>query len=324
MHTRPENKYKFGDFQFDAGRLALYYKNNLINGGGEKAMQVLSVLLQNPKKLTAHNEIIEQVWRDNPSGVTPVHVAQYIRKLRKVFAVYEPGREYIETAKGRGYSFVMDIKPGLFETKVESSELNFLSPELPVFHREAEESTIHENRPFSSFFKPSRIVVFMVPLALILFLGWMWSPQNDEKEIRRVVEESQKFESLVLYSNPAAAEEAQFAKYWLAGTDLNSDNDIKKVRAGVERLIREEKYYGKESKCEQFDFQSVDINEAKDFAVVKTLEKWFLAEYRAGGTLLKNKTVGPYAVTYNLRKTDGQWLIEKSSTARAKAAPTPQ
>lgn len=149
----------------------------------------------------------------------------------------------------------------------------------------------------------------------------MRNPRDDEKEIRRVVEESQKFESLVLYSNPATAEESQYGKYWLAETDLNSDFDIKKVRSGVQRLIREGKYYGKESKCEQFDFESVDISEAKDFAVVKTVEKWFLAEYLADGTLLKNKTVGPYAVAYTLRKTDRQWVVEKSSTARAKPMP---
>lgn len=83
MNTLSKNNYQFDGFTFDAERLALYHENHLIGGVGEKSLQVLSVLLQNPKKLTAHNEIIERVWRDNPSGVTPVHVAQYISKLRK-------------------------------------------------------------------------------------------------------------------------------------------------------------------------------------------------------------------------------------------------
>ncbi len=116
-------------------------------------------------------------------------------------------------------------------------------------------------------------------------------------------------------------QEAHLAKYWMPETDFNSDFDIKKIRAGVQRLVNEEKYYGQETKPEQFEIESVEINEAKDFAIAKTLEKWFIAEYRKDGTLLKNKTVGPYFVTYTLRKIDGKWLIDKSNTARAKPTP---
>lgn len=52
-------------------------------------------------------------------------------------------------------------------------------------------------------------------------------------------------------------------------------------------------------------------------AVVKTLEKWFIAVYGGDGKLIRNRTVGPYFVSYILRKIDGQWLIEKSNTGRA-------
>ena len=81
--------------------------------------------------------------------------------------------------------------------------------------------------------------------------------------------------------------------------------------------------YGDETKCEQFEFQSVEINRDENFAVVKTLEKWFIAVYFNDGTLQKNKYVGPYFVSYVLRKIDGQWLIEKSTTARL-SRPTPR
>ncbi len=37
----------------------------------------------------------------------------------------------------------------------------------------------------------------------------------------------------------------------------------------------------------------------------------------------RNKTVGPYFVSYILRKVDGNWLIEKSTTARVNR-PTPR
>ena len=81
-------------------------------------------------------------------------------------------------------------------------------------------------------------------------------------------------------------------------------------------------HYGDETKCEQFDFQTVDINTADDLATVKTLETWFVALYQTDGTLIRNRTVGPYFVNYTLRKIGGRWLIEKSTTGRINR-PTP-
>jgi hypothetical protein len=53
------------------------------------------------------------------------------------------------------------------------------------------------------------------------------------------------------------------------------------------------------------------------------LEKWFVAVYQADGTLQRNRTIGPYFVSYILRKIDGRWLIEKSNTGRV-IRPTPR
>ena len=94
------------------------------------------------------------------------------------------------------------------------------------------------------------------------------------------------------------------------------------IRESVDKAIEEHRRYGDETRCEQFDFQSVEINKSADMAIVKTLEKWFVAEYLDDGTLLKNKYVGPYFVSYVLRKVNGRWLIEKSTTARV-SCPTP-
>ncbi|MGI8639821.1 MAG: winged helix-turn-helix domain-containing protein [Pyrinomonadaceae bacterium] len=321
MNKLSKNTYRFGDFLFDADKLALYHRNQLIRNVGEKSLQVLAVLLQNANELASHDEIIGAVWRDNSSGVTSVHIAQNIKKLRKVLAEYEPDKKFIESVKGRGYMFVGDNAPEEIETP---QELSFLQSEQPFIYSESENAAKEENHWHRTFLKPAYIFTALFSVFFILLLAWFWFPQNDEQKIKRVVEESQKFESLVLYNNPQSFEEAQLAGYWLPQTDFNSDLDIKKIRAGVQRLVNEGKYYGKESKCEQFEFQSIEINQTNDFAIVKTLEKWFIAEYLKDGTLLKNKTVGPYFVIYTVRKIDGQWLVEKSNTARAKPAPPPQ
>lgn len=309
--------YTFDNFRFDAGRLGLYRDDVLVKAGDKKTMQVLAVLLLNPNRLTTHEEIIETVWQDNPHGVTPGHIGQYISKLRKVFAEIAPEKNYIETAKGRGYSFVGDVSDG--EASSDSKTDSIVHPSLLS---EASQKSPRKNSSFI-FTKPSFLFLSLIPILLIAFLGWtLFTGKNDEEEIKRVVKESQLYESLVLYKNPSSFDEAIFDKFWTKDLDTNLNYDRQRIRDSIKKLVAEGRRYGDETRCEQFEFQSVEINQNKDFAVVKTLEKWFIAVYFNDGTLQKNRTVGPYFVSYILRKVDGQWLIEKSNTARTNR-PTP-
>ncbi|MDQ3133050.1 MAG: hypothetical protein M3Q99_20150, partial [Acidobacteriota bacterium] len=240
---------------------------------------------------------------------------------RKVFAEFAPGKEYIETIKGRGYSFVGDVSEDENDVSVphqnnvsipfkyEPSEYQPVSPEA---EKDSGEEIV------SSRFKPKFALGFaaLAAICLISFTAWTWFSESDEEKIRKTVKESQLYESLALYKNPAAFEEAHLDKYWTAELDHKSNADRNRIREAVKKMNDEGRRYGDETKCEQLDFQSVEINREQNFAVVKTLEKWFIAVYFNDGTLQKNKYVGPYFVSYLLRKTDGRWLIEKSNTAR--------
>ena len=318
MNEISNNTYKFGDFFFDGGKFALYHQKQLIKNVGGKSLQVLAVLLQNAKALASHDEIIEQVWQDNISGITSDNVAQHIRKLRKMFAKYEPDTQFIQNVKGRGYMFVGEVSSEETGTPPESSFLQ----SLPSFvDNETEDAPPKKDNLRRSFMKPVYLFVALIAVSAISIVAWNRSASSDEQEIKRVVEESQKFESLVLYENPQDFDEAQLAKYWMPDTDFNVAYDSREVRKGVQRLINEGRRYGKGTKAEQFEFQNLDINTSNDFAVVKTLEKWFIVEHRTDGTLLKTKDVGPYFVSYILQKVNGHWLIQRSNTARAEPAP---
>ncbi len=317
MKEFSKNTYKFGDFTFDANKLALYYQKQLIKNGGGKPLQVLAVLLQNANALASHDEIIEEVWQDNLSGMTAENVAQYVSTLRRALAEYEPEEKYIESVKGRGYMFVGDVSTE--EAEIEP-ELSFLSSESAGVRNKAEDASPKKNSR-RNFVKIAYLLAALVLVSAISLTAWNQSAKDDEQEIKRVVEGSQKYESLVLYENPADFDEAQLTQYWLPDDNFNADYDIREVRKGVQRLVDEGRHYGKETKPERFEFQSVEVNTANDFALVKTLEKWFVVEYHTDGTLLKTKNVGPYFVSYALRKIGGRWLIEKSNTARAEPAP---
>lgn len=318
MNELSTNTYKFGGFFFDAGKLALYYQEQLVKSSGEKSLQVLAVLLENANALASHDEIIESVWSDNCSGVTPVHTAQYIKQLRKILKKYEPKNKYIENIKGRGYMFVGEIESG--ESESREAETIPQTDMFPAENEKFDNASKRKNSQLWNFTKSGYVLVGSIIILAVCVLAWNMSAADDEREIRRVVEDSQKFESLVLYKNPSGFKESQLRKYWMPETKFNSDFDIVKVRAGVQRLLDEGRYYGKETRPERFEFQYVDINKEKNFAVVKTLEEWFIVEYLTNGTLHKTKTVGPYFVSYILQKVGGQWLIERSNTARANPA----
>jgi DNA-binding winged helix-turn-helix (wHTH) protein len=298
----------------------LYFEEKLVEGINKKSVQILTVLLEKPKQVVSHEEIIARVWGDNYTGATAQNVAQYIRKLRKALSEIKPSESFIGTAPNRGYIFDREV-----------------SVEAPTNHREPPQAASDEsNRPDDTTAPPppkpprtrSRTAWIAIPLLLVAGVAAYFAAQAyrgtpEEDHVRRVVQESQLYESLVLYKDPKAFTEGDLDKYWTTELDLNSNLDRKKIRTGVKNLLEKGQHYGNETKCEQFEFQSVEIDATNKMALVKTLEKWFIAVYRDDGSLEKNKYVGPYFVSYVLRNVDGRWLIEKSNTARANL-PTPR
>jgi len=158
----------------------------------------------------------------------------------------------------------------------------------------------------------------------LLGAGFWYSYSNsDEEEIAKVIKDGQIYESLVLHKNPEQFQESDLDKYWAPDPDLGLNFDRTRIRDSVKRLIVEGRRNGDESKCEQFEFQSIQVDKTGQQATARTLEKWAITEYKTNGELIKLKTVGPYFVDYIVRKIDGRWLIEKSNTART-VRPTPR
>lgn len=323
MNADSRHLLTFGDFHFDPAGLALYHRGELVKKVDKKALELLSLLLRRPNEVVRFEEIIGQVWGDNSFGVTPVRVNQYVSKLQKVLAAYETDRKFIENLKGRGYVFNTRVgnERGLEWERRRNKNAD--RPQSEVFVAPAE-NFLEENGEKVRF--SVRWILYVLAAAVFLvglYFGMAWFRHNDAEEIQRVVKESQMYESLVLYKDPAAFREADLDRYWTTELDLNSNYDRQHIRAGVRKLLDKGLRYGSETKCEQFEFQSVEVNTRKDMAVVKTLEKWFIAVYSSNGDLKENKFVGPYFVSYIMRKSGNRWLIEKSTTARANPPTSP-
>jgi hypothetical protein len=270
-------------------------------------------LVRSPRQLVSTQEIIDHVWADNPHGVTGTHLAQSISKLRKALGAREPDSYYIETVKGSGY---------VFQADVEETVLDAAPGAEPFGETDAPVARVSGSTAVAGSRWPSILVLGVAGIAVLALSGWLLYPTDDEQEIRRVLEASQKYESLVIYRDPANVNEEKIREYWLSPDEFGLEVDLRNIRTGIARLQRDSSHYGPETRNEQFEIHDVQVDPGGEFATAKTLEKWFIAEYRNDGTLVKNKTVGPYFVNYILRRHQGSWKIERSTTARAtKPAP---
>jgi len=306
--------FHFDNFRVDPKSSSLYFDEKLVEGINKKSVQILAVLLEQPKQVVSHDEIISRVWGDNYTGATAQNVAQYIRKLRKVLSEIEPDKTFIGTSPNRGYIFERDVATNSLEPfRHSGSGLTELADSAIT---PADYEPVPEPVQGRSLRRWWWAVPAIAAIGLI-YAGLTYFSVNEEDRVRQAVQESQFFESLVLYKDPKSFKEDALDKYWTTELDLNSNLDRKRIRTGVKGLIEKGLHYGNETKCEQFEFQSVEIDAKNEMALVKTLEKWFIAVYREDGSLDKNKYVGPYFVSYVLRNVDGKWLIERSNTARA-------
>lgn len=312
--------FRFDNFRVDSRSNSLYLDEKLVEGLNKKSVQILTVLLEKPKQVVSHEEIISRVWGDNYTGATAQNVAQYIRKLRKMLSEIQPDITFIGTAPNRGY---------IFERDVSTDEAASTTEALPIAGSDEEFSSIAtESQSTLPVRSRSRVFLFLIPVILVAGVAAYLAAQSywsvpEEDRVRQVVQDSQLYESLVLYRDPKSFKEEDLDKYWTTELDMNSNFDRKRIRTGVRSLLEKGLHYGNETRCEQFEFQSVEIDAKNEMALVKVLEKWFIAEYREDGSLEKNKYVGPYFVSYVVRNVGGRWLIEKSNTARANL-PTPR
>ena len=311
MNSDTKHIYLFDEFKFDAERFALYFRGDLIKAADKKPLEVLAALLLSPNELVSYDEIIKFVWADNEFGVTPPRVNQYVSKLHKIFVDLAPGSDYFQNSKGRGYMFTGDVEMRAAESNPENESI--AQPLVEHSILETAESAANHPSPHRRFVT---IYIAAVILGIAAVAAWMLYLKNEEEAIKRVVNDSQMYESLILYKTPTTYSESELDKYWTPELRTNVNYDRVRIRDAAKKMVDEGRRYGGESKCEQFDFQALDINKDGETAIVKTLEKWFVAIYQNDGTLLKNRTIGPYFVSYILRKIDGRWLIEKSSTAR--------
>ncbi len=321
--------YEFGRFCLDPDDRRLLRENEVVSLT-PKAFEILVVLVQKAGHLVEKEELMKKVWGD--TFVEDKTLTQTIYTLRGVLGDNSTEQRYIENVPKRGYRFVADVREGWNEkgeTNFENNTEIALEQKTPQISSNTEKSKQWFSRtPILT----SGVALFCITIGIVVVRQTTETPKRlqvvpaegrveirsptDEAEVRRVVKESQFYETLTLYVNPKDFNKDQLNKYWLPSEQ--GGKEIKEVESAVQRLLSKGMHYGKESKAERYEFRYVRIFSPRDYAEVGTIERWYVPAYREDGSrvLGRNEYLGPYPVDFTLRKINGAWLIEEASNPR--------
>jgi predicted ATPase/DNA-binding winged helix-turn-helix (wHTH) protein len=109
MHgTVVHKKLGFGPFELSIGERLLRHDGRVLPLG-DRALDILTYLVDRPGEIIAKQELMDHVWSDVTveEGSLRVHVAA----IRKALGDGQFGNRYIANIKGRGYSFVGTVVP---------------------------------------------------------------------------------------------------------------------------------------------------------------------------------------------------------------------
>lgn len=337
-------------YEFEQLQLDLEQRRLLRNGRrvkfNPKAFTILVLLVENHGRLVTKEQIREKIWPDATEDIGPRLFAQ-IRSIRKALGKRGKGKneEYIDTVHGEGYQFIAPVRIVTIplQEDQESDGDSILPPDLlRSSSGEGQEISVGSTNPNSELGSPIkdyqreiettapsqqaapkrnyRRTLFLTPLLVGLIVAMVfWYHRQEVEAIKRVIQDSQQYENLVMYSDPDAFDEQSLNKYWL--DEAQGGTDIRRVKNSLRILRNEGRRYGKEAKVESFGILKVDWPLFSSSAEVTTDESWFLPMYYKDGSLTPRKQNQRWNGTYALRKVNGVWLIH--STQLPRPAPIP-
>jgi DNA-binding winged helix-turn-helix (wHTH) protein/TolB-like protein len=118
MPAASNSSYRFGEFRLYPEEKVLF-RGDQVADVTPKAVDVLSVLVENAGEIVSKEEIIRRVWPD--SFVEEANLSHHIFKLRKALGE-STERKMIETVPKRGYRFAADVQTAAPPDPVEPSK----------------------------------------------------------------------------------------------------------------------------------------------------------------------------------------------------------
>jgi DNA-binding winged helix-turn-helix (wHTH) protein/TolB-like protein len=174
MNNEARQAYEFGPYSLDLAERLLRCNGKAITLT-PKAFDTLVVFLENSGRLLEKEELMKKLWPN--SFVEEANLSHNISLLRKLFAEYTPGEQYIETIPKHGYRFLAGVA-GLHDKE----------PQTAAGARPSLSDTGKHTRLSQ---KPVVWVVGLLSVALtcFAFYRWIWidsKPAGMAKELRLI------------------------------------------------------------------------------------------------------------------------------------------
>src|SRR5512138_1219029 len=107
MSKQIKHFYEFGGFRLDLTE-RLLLRDETVVSLSPKAFEMLIILVQNGGHLLSKEELMRAVWAD--TVVEENNLDKTISALRKTLGENGAARKYIETVRGRGYRFTLEVR----------------------------------------------------------------------------------------------------------------------------------------------------------------------------------------------------------------------
>ncbi len=104
--SREQKNYEFDEFRLDVDDKTLWHGKEKVYLP-LKAVEMLTLLLENRGRTVTKDEILEKLWQD--TFVDENNLAVTVSALRKAFGERKDENRFIETVPRRGYRFVADV-----------------------------------------------------------------------------------------------------------------------------------------------------------------------------------------------------------------------
>jgi serine/threonine-protein kinase len=237
--------YEFGGFRLDANKHRLL-RNGEIVPLFSKAVETLTVLVQNPGKLLEREALMQAVWPD--TTVEDANLTVAISQLRKALNQNSDSGEFIQTIARVGYRFVADVHEVVDEPVSLISEGNRPNARFEIDGSSENGTLVSAGRTGSKQisvedFEGSRarssrysrvavagtiVAISIVAVGAFLFFGSRWGPHAPSRAARILTSTQIPEKSVAVLPFENLSDEKQNA-YFAAGIQDETISDLARI-----------------------------------------------------------------------------------------------
>lgn len=233
MSNRNNDLYEFENFRLDARTKVLYCAGSPVSLK-PKTVETLIALVENAGEVVSKDELMNRVWQNTFVAENSLSVNIYA--LRKMFAEFGDGQDYIQTVPRRGFRFAAEVRK-VFDEKKSAAETHpvsdFVAPETEKQEIPQELRTTNGKTPFL-IYRQQILAVVILMVASVFAVGASFYALSE----RRETEAAKNSEPPQNAEAGRGTKSKEAADFYLRGYRLWQTRDYDQMARGVDLFKR--------------------------------------------------------------------------------------